>query len=71
MPVETQFGWHVILVEDRRLTEPPSLEDMRPQLEGRLTDQYAQEIREELLAGADIVVFGPDGEPLETESTDP
>ena len=64
-PVETQFGWHVILVEDRRFTEPPSLEDMRPQLEGGLADQIVQAIVEELREGADIVVFGPDGEPVE------
>ena len=67
-PVQTQFGWHVILVEDRRLTEPPSLEDMRPQLEGGLADQVVLEIVAELREGADIVLFGPDGEPLETES---
>ena len=70
-PVQTQFGWHVILIEDRRLTQPPSLEDVRPQLVNQLTDRNVQEIRAELLDGAEIVVFGPDGEPLETESTDP
>ena len=64
-PVETQFGWHVILVEDRRFTEQPSLEDLRPQLEGGLADQIVQAIVEELREGADIVVFGPDGEPVE------
>lgn len=35
-PVETQFGWHVILLEDRRRQEKPSLEavsaDLRQQL---------------------------------------
>ena len=64
-PVQTQFGWHVILVEDRRMTQPPTLEDVRGQLEGGLADQYVQEIIEELQAGAEIIVFGPDGEPLE------
>lgn len=28
-PVQTQFGWHVILREDSRLTEPPTLESVR------------------------------------------
>ena len=64
-PVQTQFGWHVILVEDRRMTQAPTLEDVRGQLEGGLADQYVQEIIEELQAGAEIIVFGPDGEPLE------
>ena len=62
VPVETQFGWHVILVEDRRMTAPPSLDDLRPQLEGGLADQYVQEIVEDLREGAEIVVFGPNGE---------
>ena len=70
-PVQTQFGWHVILVEDRRLTQPPVLEAVREQIEGRLADQYVQEIRASLLEDAEIVVFGPDGEPLESDSTDP
>ena len=61
-PVETQFGWHVILVEDRRLTASPTLDEMRDQLETGLADQYVQEIVAELREGADIVVFGPNGE---------
>lgn len=65
VPVETQFGWHVILVEDRRMTAPPSLDDLRPQLEGELADQYVQEIVENLREGAEIVVFGPNGEVTE------
>ena len=67
-PVQTQFGWHVILVEDKRLTEPPSLEDMRPQLEDGLSDQIIQEIVLEIREGADIVIYGPDGQPLETDA---
>lgn len=62
VPVETQFGWHVILVEDRRMTAPPNLDDLRPQLEGELADEYVQEIVENLREGAEIVVFGPNGE---------
>lgn len=31
-PVHTQFGWHVIQLEDTRPTPPPSLDSMRSQL---------------------------------------
>lgn len=31
-PVHTQFGWHVIELEDTRKAEPPSFEDAKPQL---------------------------------------
>jgi peptidyl-prolyl cis-trans isomerase C len=30
--VQTQFGWPVILLEDKRVAEPPSFEDAKPQL---------------------------------------
>jgi peptidyl-prolyl cis-trans isomerase C len=32
-PVKTQFGWHVIKVEDKRKKEPPSFDSVKPQLE--------------------------------------
>ena len=38
-PVQTQFGWHVILLEDTREVDPPSLDQMRPQIEGELKQQ--------------------------------
>ncbi|NEV63292.1 peptidylprolyl isomerase [Thiorhodococcus minor] len=31
-PVHTQFGWHVIELEDTRKAEPPAFEDAKPQL---------------------------------------
>lgn len=68
-PVQTQFGWHVILVEDRRMTPPPGLETVREQLESGLADQYFREIVADLREGADIVVFGPNGEVLEEPET--
>ena len=31
-PVKSQFGWHIILLEDTRETKVPSLEEVKPQL---------------------------------------
>lgn len=31
-PVQTQFGWHVILLEDTRKMEPPSLDSVKPEI---------------------------------------
>ena len=31
-PVQTQFGWHVILLEETRKMEPPSLESVKPEI---------------------------------------
>jgi peptidyl-prolyl cis-trans isomerase C len=31
-PVQTQFGWHVILLEETRQAEPPALADVKDEL---------------------------------------
>ena len=38
-PVQTQFGWHIILIEDKRTAEPPSYADLQPQLQQNLINQ--------------------------------
>ncbi len=38
-PVKTQFGWHVILLEETRDAEPPSFEDAKPNLEAAVKRQ--------------------------------
>ena len=63
-PVETQFGWHVIKVEDRRTVEPPSLEEVRPQIEDELRNRLSQEIVAELRDAAEITLFDEEGQPL-------
>jgi len=32
-PVKTQFGWHVIKVEDKRIKPPPTFDEVKPQIE--------------------------------------
>jgi peptidyl-prolyl cis-trans isomerase C len=35
-PVKTQFGWHVIKVEDKRIKQPPEFEKVKDQIEAYL-----------------------------------
>jgi peptidyl-prolyl cis-trans isomerase C len=38
-PVESQFGWHVIRVEDTRTQPAPTFEKVKPELEQRLAEE--------------------------------
>jgi len=38
-PVQTQFGWHVILLEDRRTMDAPALDAVRTELSNRITQR--------------------------------
>lgn len=66
-PVQTQFGWHVILVEDRRAIAQPSLAELEPQLRQGLEGELLQEIFAELRADAEIIYFDASGNPVEGE----
>jgi len=50
-PVQTEFGWHVILLEDIRDAEPPSLEQLQPQLaqqaQRKVVNDYLAKLRSE------------------------
>lgn len=70
-PVKSQFGWHVILVEDKRTLPQPTLDEVRPQLEEQLSQALVPEIINEVKKGAEIVVMGPDGKPLPPPGTEP
>lgn len=64
-PVKTDFGWHVIQVEDKRKVQVPDLEKVRPQIEAQLTQKFVQESMNKVLSGKKIEVLGPDGKKLE------
>jgi len=51
-PVQTQFGWHVIKVEDRRMSKPPSFEELESQIRQQLMQATAQAIIAEVKAEA-------------------
>jgi peptidyl-prolyl cis-trans isomerase C len=41
-PIETQFGWHVIKLEDERAAKIPPYEEVKPQLAQRLQNEVVQ-----------------------------
>lgn len=53
-PVHTQYGWHVIKLEDTRELKVPSFEEVKPNIEKRLQQQAIQKAIEELRGKAKI-----------------
>lgn len=53
-PVKTQFGWHVIKVEDKRTKAPPKFEDVKPQIEQYVQRKAQADLVTKLRANAKI-----------------
>jgi peptidyl-prolyl cis-trans isomerase C len=60
-PVFSQFGWHVIKVEDKRQSKPPTFEESRAQLNEQMSKEIATEVVKKLTESADVQRFGLDG----------
>jgi peptidyl-prolyl cis-trans isomerase C len=53
-PVQSQFGWHVIRLDDTRESKPPAFEDVRDQLTETLQRRRLSEFQQSLKAKAKI-----------------
>ena len=53
-PVQSQFGWHVIMVDDIRDLKAPSLDEIKPQLYQRLQQQSIKKAIDDLRAKAKV-----------------
>lgn len=72
-PVETQFGWHVILREESRAQTPPPLEEVKEQIRPMLHRQKVQTMMENLRSQASVEILIPLTEetpPAEAPATD-
>jgi peptidyl-prolyl cis-trans isomerase C len=55
-PVQTQFGWHLIRLDETRETTPPPLEAVRAEVENQVRQEAVQAEIQALRAGASIEV---------------
>ncbi|WP_346913256.1 peptidylprolyl isomerase [uncultured Roseibium sp.] len=58
-PVQTQFGWHVIKVEDKRPLEKPKFEDVAAQLRQQLIRERYETVMAELKADTPVEILDP------------
>ena len=50
LPVKSQFGWHIIRLEDTREAQSPPLAEMRPQIEQKLGQLKIAKFRDDIRA---------------------
>ena len=60
-PVKTQFGYHVIKVEDRRKAPPPAFEEMAEQIREELARETVTALLDQLRSNAKVEKFNMDG----------
>jgi len=53
-PVETQFGWHVLILNESRQMAAPSLDEVRAELETEVQQKLVEQIMSEITEGAEI-----------------
>jgi peptidyl-prolyl cis-trans isomerase C len=58
-PVKSQFGWHIIKVEERRQRQIPSFEQVRGQIEDFLTRRVQADLVQKLRSEAQVERFVP------------
>lgn len=58
-PVQTQFGWHLIQLDDRRQRKPPEFEDVKGRIVAAMVNRRAQEVVNELRGKAKIEYLDP------------
>jgi peptidyl-prolyl cis-trans isomerase C len=65
-PVKSDFGWHVIKVEDKRKSSPPPLSEVHDQIANQLGQEYTNDLIKSLEAKAKVEKYNLDGSPLKT-----
>ncbi len=70
-PVQTQFGWHVILCEGKRTAPTPALADVQDQIKQKLADQAVQATLDQVRSQVQVQIFIADGTPAKPGASAP
>lgn len=68
-PVKTDFGWHVIKLNEKRKKEIPSFDKVKTRLEAEMAQKLVTEHIEKLKDAADVKVYHEDEEESDKESS--
>src|SRR5436190_2170972 len=70
-PIKTDFGWHVIMVDQVRDAVPPKLDEIKNELKGLMTQEAVVALVKDLRSKAKIELFDKDGKPMPLEAEKP
>lgn len=59
-PVQSQFGWHVIKLEEKRQSAPPAFEQVAPQIQNQLLMETFTQKVDELMSNVTVDITDPD-----------
>lgn len=62
-PVKSQFGYHIILLEDKRTAPPPAFDEVKEQIKQDMAQELIVAKMAELRKGAKVEEFNQDGSP--------
>ena len=69
-PVKSQFGFHVIKLEDRRESAAPTFAESEARMRGELTQEVGTAFIEKLRVGVKVEKFNLDGSPITAKEDD-
>ncbi|MFP4314025.1 MAG: peptidylprolyl isomerase [Alphaproteobacteria bacterium] len=67
-PVQTQFGYHVIKLEEKRMRPKPTFEQAKPTLESSIRREILENVMQEWREKSTVVKYDINGEPVEEGS---
>jgi peptidyl-prolyl cis-trans isomerase C len=70
-PVQSQFGWHVIKVEEKRMSAPPAIAEVETQLRSFLIRQKFETVLASLRDKFPVEILDPTAAPPETPAPAP
>lgn len=68
-PVKTEFGWHVIQLEEKRRAEPPTFEQAHDGLRQKMIQEGVQKAVQQARADVTVEKFNMDGSPQRPTDT--
>lgn len=68
-PVKSQFGWHIIKLEERRTAAPPTFEASRDQIRQQIIQDAVRQAVQQARAQSTIETFNMDGSPKQATDT--